>query len=164
MNRLWITGAMCSGKSSLAREISKRLEIPLLSLDDITYKANFREKYPELESRIKLVSFILENREWVIEGSQKRSWVESGLQFADKVFIVSLNKRVRMTRFLKKHIKEMLNGNSPKEGFAKKLGWVWNYEELDFQRYIELCKRYNKRPIVFKSQKQVNKFVEKIKA
>lgn len=71
--KIFITGPSCSGKTTLAKGISKRLETNSYSTDKILIKLDPKTKQKikisDSEAK-KIINEILEKEEWVLEGIQ----------------------------------------------------------------------------------------------
>ena len=67
MNRIAIIGTSCSGKSTLASVVSKKLGIPHVELDELHWMPNWRER-PDDEFSSLVVSEVAKP-EWVIDGN-----------------------------------------------------------------------------------------------
>jgi adenylate kinase family enzyme len=65
--RIVIYGNAGSGKTTMAREVARELDVPHLCLDDIAWAASAVRK-PMRESLDELETFIAANPGWVIEG------------------------------------------------------------------------------------------------
>ncbi len=65
--RIIILGNSGSGKSTLAREIKRRREAPVLSLDDVAF-ASEAVRRPVEESLAEVRTFIRQHSSWVVEG------------------------------------------------------------------------------------------------
>ncbi|MHA2357270.1 MAG: isopentenyl transferase family protein, partial [Candidatus Heimdallarchaeaceae archaeon] len=70
VDRIKIYGSTCSGKTSLAIQLSEKLEIPVYHLDDIFWEENWQEKQPE-EFREEVENIVNLER-WIIDGNYSR--------------------------------------------------------------------------------------------
>ena len=64
--RLHITGNAGAGKTTLAREMSARYDLPLLHLDSVVWQSGWR-KTPEADKAAK-VRQLVQGEQWLIEG------------------------------------------------------------------------------------------------
>lgn len=68
--RLSVIGLSCSGKSTLSATIARKLNIPVLHLDQIAHEPNSRWKAKPKSALIEeQAQFLKENETWVIEGN-----------------------------------------------------------------------------------------------
>ena len=74
-NKILIVGGIGSGKTTLAKKISKILKMKYYEIDNIAYKRrDVHEKYKPNERDKKLKS-IVKRKKWILEGFYDRSWV-----------------------------------------------------------------------------------------
>lgn len=78
LKRMYIIGTMASGKTTLAKKISQRLNIPHYDLDEIFWKRKYDLKRSDKECR-KLLEKLAKRKEWIIEGVFSK-WVEPGMK------------------------------------------------------------------------------------
>jgi adenylate kinase family enzyme len=101
MKRIMITGCPSSGKSTLARKISQKTNIPILHLDQIFHRTGKPIKPEIFVAEIK--KFIEQNESWITDGDFTRMQsFELQLQHADTVIIYELPKRLLFFRLLKR--------------------------------------------------------------
>jgi len=78
--KIYIFGTMGSGKTTLAKNISKKLNIPHYELDDIFWKGKERGKAKRSDAECKkLLQKLTRRKKWVIEGCFSR-WIEPGIK------------------------------------------------------------------------------------
>lgn len=109
--KIYIVGTVSSGKSTLAKKLSKELNIPYISLDDVVYQVDSSNpcsntKRTDLE-RDKLFNSIINNKDWIIE-DVGRSCFKDGLKTADKIILLETNKYIRNYRIVKRFLKQKL--------------------------------------------------------
>lgn len=109
--KIYIVGAVSSGKSTLAKKLSKELNIPYTSLDDVVYEVDpsnpcSNTKRTDLE-RDKLFNSIINDKNWIIE-DVGRSCFKDGLKKADKIILLETNKYIRKYRIVKRFMKQKL--------------------------------------------------------
>jgi len=70
VDRIKIYGSTCSGKTSLAIQLSEILKIPVYHLDDIFWEENWQEKHPqEFKEEVEK---IVKNERWIIDVNYSR--------------------------------------------------------------------------------------------
>lgn len=107
--KIHIIGCSGTGKTYLAKKLSKKYNIPHYDLDNI-YWDNSSEKYGikmEVEKRNKLLQNILEKDAWIIEGIYYK-WLEQSFKDADIIYILDLPKYIYKFRIIKRFIKRKL--------------------------------------------------------
>ena len=67
MQRVVVIGSSCSGKSTFARQLSKRLDIKHVELDQLHWKPNWEER-PDDDFRT-LVESEVSGEKWIVDGN-----------------------------------------------------------------------------------------------
>lgn len=91
MERVVVVGASCSGKTTLARQLSRALGAPHIELDAIHWKPNWQSR-PAEEFR-QLVSEAVARERWVVDGNYS---VSRDIVWARATAIVWLNFSFRV--------------------------------------------------------------------
>ena len=90
--KIHIIGSTGSGKTYLAREISKRLHIPFFELDDIVWNGAVElsgKNSPEV--RDKILEDIINKEQWIIEGVYHK-WLGRSFEEADVIIFYHLDQ------------------------------------------------------------------------
>jgi len=167
MNRtkILILGGCGSGKSYLAKRLSKTTNIPHYDLDNVTKKGNSFEKVSDKTRDLNLKKILI-NKEWIIEGAYAGEWIEPAVENAESVIILNMKpilaKKRIITRFLKRKLRIKKDKKSPIKDLPKLLDYAQSYPKDYFIKHQELCKKFNKQPIILTNKKQVNEFPKKV--
>jgi len=102
--RIYIIGNSASGKTSLAKRLSKILRIKSYDLDDFYWQKKFTKKRKPEEVE-KLVKKITRGKAWIIEGVYS-SCVTCSLEKADLLIWLDYPRRIIIWRLLKRQIKK----------------------------------------------------------
>ena len=71
--KLDIIGSVASGKSTLAREISEKYQVPFYEKDNIVWKRTPNgDKKRNSEERDRIFKEIIESENWIVEGSPQK--------------------------------------------------------------------------------------------
>lgn len=104
--KILIFGIVASGKTTLARELSQRLNIPYFEGDCIAwgfpYERRYKRSNKEQES---IIQEINKNESWIIEGTYRESQ-HSAYDFADKIIFLDTPLYKRKLRILIRFIKQ----------------------------------------------------------
>lgn len=85
--KIRIIGACGSGKTTLAKKLSSRYEIPYFEIDNLIWdRSADNKKFPE-QTRDANLQSILERNAWIVEGVQTKEWTLKTIEEADMVFI-----------------------------------------------------------------------------
>lgn len=169
MERILVIGVNGSGKTTLARELSAKLKLPLVHLDQLYWKDNWqcvsREEFDEsLEKE-------LCKPKWIMDGCMQRTLAHR-LEFADTViyldFPAILGVIGAIKRVMQYHGKSRPDmGGDCIERFDKR-EWIFiksiflfNKRNRDnFYRWIEAVDHIQL--IVLKSRRQVKRFLKEV--
>jgi adenylate kinase family enzyme len=116
VRRFSIVGtASCSGKTTLGRELARRLDVPFVELDSLVHGPNWTET-PDDELRA-LVEPIVATDGWVIDGGYWGKIGDLVLRNADVVVWIDLPSRIWLPRLVRRTARrvirreELWNGN-----------------------------------------------------
>jgi len=168
--RVVVLGTVGSGKTSLARELSKKLNIKHYDLDDIFWTKKFNEERGE-KQRDKLLKNILSKKKWIIEGVYT-DWIGRGIENSDNVIILDIPFRSLFYRITKRTLKREKSKQKGKERYKENWG--------DFLGLIKAAQRYKRDSgayykhkkmidkhkvnfVILRSKKQINKFLKESK-
>lgn len=160
MKKIFIFGGIGSGKTSLAKEISRKLNLPYYSTDNLIFNSNW-ERVSNKERDNKLKKIIKSNK-WIIEGTHKREWILPAFKKADFVVILSISKFILIKRIISRHIKRKFK-KEPANNLLELVKWAYKYQKDDFPIYLNLVKDYKKGYIILKSNKEINNFLNKLR-
>lgn len=166
MSKIIIIGNGGTGKSTLGDLLSKATGIKVFHLDKLTYKPGWI-RVDEQDFKNKLDKILSEDK-WIVEGWSFHSTLETRLNAADTIIYLKFPVTVCYFYALQRHVKYAFRQNpydpedSPiinKTGKMIKAMWkVYRIYEKDLN--IMLNELRNKKIIIFKNRKEVNKFIE----
>ena len=161
INRISIIGGSGTGKTTLANNLEKELEIPACHIDGIQHLENWVERDKEERDRIILDKG--NEEKWIIDGTY-RSTLKQRLEKSDLVIYLDYSSIAQvkgaMGRFIKGHGKEKPEIPGCKEKMSLKfLLWVWNWRKDKRQDVIDAINMINREKIIiFKNRRQLNKW------
>ncbi|SDL85602.1 DNA topology modulation protein FlaR [Sediminibacillus halophilus] len=107
--KIHIIGSVGSGKTTLAKEISLKLDVPYYELDNVVW---IREKSEDIkrteEEREEYLNSIIQSDSWIIEGVHNEDWVSNCFQNADLIIFLDTKYSVRTYRIIKRFLKQKL--------------------------------------------------------
>lgn len=103
MERIAIIGPPGTGKSTLARELSRVLNIKIYHLDRIFWERGWKAK-PH-DTRIDILQMLASKKQWIIEGFYLKS-SEPRLEAADTIIFLDMPPLLCLYRLLERHHKQ----------------------------------------------------------
>lgn len=163
--KIHIIGCSGSGKTYLAKELSRKYGIPHFDLDDIQWD-NTSEAYgvkmPK-EKRAELFKKILANDAWVIEGVYYK-WVQESFENADKIYVLDMPKYLYKSRIVLRFIKRKLGLQEGKKETLKSLGdllkWTNTFPKENMKEIKEILNPYESKVIWLSKKKEVKRIIK----
>jgi len=165
LNRIFIFGGTGSGKTTLARKISKKLEVPHYTTDHFIYKKNWTDKYTEKERDKKLKSVAVKKK-WIMEGVHRGEWIYPAFKKATFVIILAIPRYKLFKRVILREIRSFLKKEKTKskmKDFFLLLKYAYIYKNDNFIHHQRLVKEYKKEFVILRNNKQINYLLEEIR-
>lgn len=162
-----IIGSGGAGKSTLARELGKKLNTEVLHLDNLLWEPNWKQ-VPRDRQKI-IQENIVKNDQWIIDGNYGAT-MDIRLQSADTIIFIDISRVIciyraikRMFQYRNKVRPDMVEGNHERFdlNFYK---WIWHYPKDKKPEIIDKLNemRNEKKIIILKSPKEVQRFIDNI--
>ena len=119
--KIHIVGGPGSGKSFLAKKLSRELGIPHYDLDDIQWanEGGYGTKR-DITERDALLRQILQKDQWIIEGVYY-AWCGRCFEDADRIYLLTVPRRVYRYRILRRFLRRKLGLEPGKKETLKSL-------------------------------------------
>jgi len=163
-----ILGYSGSGKSTTARNIGRKHNIPVLHLDTVYWMENWQVR-PEEECNTIVADFMAANHSWVIEGNYKALHQTERFQQADKILFFNFNRFTCFFRALGRYLKyrgktrpDMASGCNEKFDIEF-MKWILNDGRTKKKKkaYADMCRKYADKVVIIRNQRQLDEFLEK---
>jgi adenylate kinase family enzyme len=158
--RIHIIGSTGSGKTYLAKRLSKQLDIPYYELDKVMWSSSVEmagKNSPEI--RDKLLNEIIVKESWIVEGVYYK-WLADSFNLADKIIFLTPNTFVRdlriMNRFIKRRIGiEKSNYRQTLKGLVEMIKWNHGFEAERKKEILEILKPYDYKLAIIKNNNEL---------
>lgn len=153
--KIYIIGPVGSGKTTLAKKLSKKYSIKYHELDKIVWddeNGNIKRTDAEIN---KLFNKIIREENWIIEDVGRKKF-EKGLEQCDKIYYINLNPITIYFRVTKRWIKQKLrlekyNYKPTIKGLIQMYKWAHKDIKQKNEKLKNL-KQYNKLIILNKKE------------
>ena len=160
--KIYIIGSPGSGKTTLAKVLSKRYNIKHYELDCIVYDDNNNHRKRTKEEIEKIFFTIIKNKSFIIEDVGRNKF-KKGRDICDKIYYIKLNKariyKQMISRWFKQRLgKEKYNYPPTIHQFFETIKDVRNYSKIEKTRLSELNKYKDK--MTFLNKKELNNLLK----
>lgn len=166
MERILIIGCGGAGKSTLARQLGEKLELPVVHLDKLFWKPGWVEESSEEFDR--KLAIELEKTRWIMDGNFNRTMPQR-LSKCDTIIYLDFSRWACLWGVAKRIIttygtvRPDMGEGCPERLDLNFLRWVWNYNRDKRQRnYCLLNEATHAEKIVLKNHRMVNQFLKSL--
>lgn len=160
--KIMIIGYSGAGKTTFAKYLESKLNIPRLSLDEV----HFNEGRQNTEKNdIEVVNkFLNDNFEWIIDGNYTYCLFDRRLEEADLIYFLDFKVWVCLFQAIKRYFKRLYLIYKNKGGFLSP-DWGLLYHILIYQRTIrkktfdEVIVKYEKKLVILRNKADMNRTI-----
>lgn len=167
MERILIIGCPGSGKSTLSKQLSKRLNLPILHLDRVFHIDNHHHISKDELTR-KIQEFIDKNKRFIIDGNYSNSGtLDLRMEHADTIIFFDIPTNICLKNIMNRMIEQ-----KPRDDIAPGFdNSIYNQDFIDYvktfkqdkQPYIEECiKKFDGEIMRIKSYKDTEKLIKQL--
>lgn len=107
-DRIHIIGSVGSGKTTLARILSEKYDIPYYELDNVVWERHESGDIRRTDSdRDWYLNQIVNTNRWIIEGASLHDWVGNSFKNADIIIFLDTPYYVRVFRIIKRYFRQL---------------------------------------------------------
>ncbi|MEH7884183.1 DNA topology modulation protein FlaR [Bacillus sp. JJ1609] len=160
--KIHIIGSVGSGKTTLARTLSAKMELPHHELDNVVWKrfdtGDVRRSEKERDDYLRR---IIESDAWIIEGVHFE-WVEQSFKNADMIILLNPPYFTRTFRIIKRFILQKLgiekSNYKPTFAMFRKM-FVWNryFENKSKPEILKILSEYEEKVWILNDTRNLEK-------
>ncbi len=166
MERILIIGCGGAGKSTLARQLGEKLDLPVVHLDKLFWKPGWVESTKdEIDEKIRQE---LAKPRWIMDGNYNRTMPER-VKYCDTIIYLDFSRVACLLGVLKRVIttygtvRPDMGEGCPERFDLEFLKWVWNYNrDKRESNYRLLNETEGVQTIVLKNRRAVRKFLNQM--
>ena len=132
MERILIIGCGGAGKSTLAQQLGKKLNLPVVHLDKLFWKPGWVESsQEEMDEKIRQE---LEKPKWIMDGNFNRT-IPERMKYCDTVIYLDFSRTACWLGVLKRilttygKVRPDMGEGCPERFDLDFLKWVWNFNK-----------------------------------
>ena len=149
-NKILVVGCVGCGKSTYAKKLGKKLNIPVYGIDEIVHD-DVNGVRRSLDEQKILISEVDKNDQWIIEGALREE-LYFLLDMADQIIMIDLDRDVVEHRVITRYIKqqrgiEKINYKVDLNFLNMMLGYVDKYYNTR-EDILKMLSKYNDKLII----------------
>ncbi len=162
--KIHIIGSVGSGKTTLAKELSLKLNIPFYELDNVVWK---RYESGDIrrteEERYEYLNTIIHSETWIIEGVHNEDWVADSFRQAELIIYLDTKYSIRTYRIIKRFVLQKLrleksNYRPTIEIFLKMFKWNRYFEDVGKPNFFKKYGKYRNKLLIVTNNNWVDKY------
>lgn len=151
--KILIIGTVGTGKTTLAKKLSKQYNIKYYEIDSIVHDDDNGGIKRTFKQQDEIIKEINKNNNWIIEGLLRENLYYL-LDLSERIILLDVNKRKRNIRILKRYIKQKLKleqvNYTPSLKMLKNMyKWSRKYEE-NKKTFIKKLDKYKDKVEIIK--------------
>lgn len=165
-SKIHIIGSVGSGKTTLGKRLSAKLNIAHYELDNVVWqRLDTGDVRRKAEERDAYLHRIIGTEAWIIEGVHYE-WVHASFKNADIIILLDPPYAVRTVRIIKRFILQKLgfeqsNYKPTFTMFRKMFAWNRYYEEKSKPEILEILKGYEQKVVIIEKSSDLRRIYER---
>ena len=161
-NKIHIIGSVGSGKTTLARNLSSKHNLPYYELDNVVWK---RHKSGDIkrtdQERDEYLDKIVCSDRWIIEGAHSDNWVIKNFQNADLIIFLDTPYKKRIIRIIKRFFLqkvgiEKANYTPTIKMFIKMFVWNAGFEKQSKPKILNMNRNGKIKLLILKDNSKID--------
>jgi adenylate kinase family enzyme len=163
--KIHIIGSVGSGKTTLGKKLSAKLNIVHYELDNVVWQRyETGDVRRSVKERDEYLQWITRSDAWIIEGVHYE-WVQDSFENADIIILLNPTYATRIFRIMKRFFLQKLgfeksNYKPTFAMFRKMFAWNRDFEEKSKPELLEILRNYNHKVIIMNGSKDLKQIYE----
>lgn len=166
MERILIIGCGGAGKSTLAQQLGKKLNLPVVHLDKLFWKPGWvASPREEMNEKIRIE---LEKPQWIMDGNFNHT-IPERIKYCDTVIYLDFGRLACLWGVCKRilttygTVRPDMGEGCPERFDLDFLKWVWNFNKKNRENYYRLLNETEGvEAIVLKNRRMVKWFLQSL--
>ena len=164
MERIIIIGCGGAGKSTLARQLGEKLNLPVVHLDKLFWRPGWEHISREEFDRLHREALVKDK--WIIDGNYDRTMAER-VKYCDTIIYLDFSRAACLLGVAKRilttygTVRPDMGEGCPERFDREFLKWIWNFNKNNREKtYCLLNEAEGKETIVLKKRRAVRLFLK----
>ncbi|NOU65425.1 AAA family ATPase [Paenibacillus sp. LMG 31461] len=166
--KIHIIGSVGSGKTTLARNLSRTYSMPYYELDNVVWKRHKDEDIRRSdEERDDLLDKIISSDRWIIEGAHHHDWVSRCFENAELIIFLDTPYVVRISRIIRRFILQKLgvekaNYTPTFKIFIKMFEWNAGFEMKSKPKILDMFRQDKMKCLIIKDNRRIDQYLNEV--
>ncbi|ALC91774.1 DNA topology modulation protein FlaR [Bacillus sp. FJAT-18017] len=162
--KIHIIGSVGSGKTTLAKKLSRKLNIPFYELDNVVHERSPAGDRRRSAAEAKdILREIQQHDTWIVEGVHNEDWVSESFERAEVIIFLDPSNMVKKWRITKRFARQKLRLEQSHytptwEIYFKMFKWNKHFEAVGKPNFFTKYARYKEKVLVVKGSKEVGEY------
>lgn len=164
MKKIMIIGCCGSGKTTLAKKLSNKLNLPLIHLDKLNWRDNWQNISKEEFDDLLWAEVVKPT--WIIDGNYERT-IPLRLKYCDTVIYMDYSRISCLYGVIKRVVmgygksRPDMGGYCPERFDFDFIKFVWNFNKNNRKRYYDILSREEDiQVIILRNRRQAAHFLQ----
>ncbi|MDV2884768.1 AAA family ATPase [Alkalihalophilus pseudofirmus] len=168
INKIHIIGSVGSGKTTLAKELAAKLNLPHIELDNVSWERRTSgDRRRTEEECAALLHTLVQSDQWIIEGVHTKEWVDTSFRNADLIIFLDTANHARLFRIMRRYLLQKLriessNYKPTKEILFNMFKWNKHFEDVAKPEFFKKYAPLQDKILIVKNKRSVDEYKQSL--